>query len=470
MTAALDALSDFIRERTGIVLARAQTARLREAVTARLLALSMSDVAAYVETVTRRDDPSAAAELRRLVNQVSIGETSFLRDPRQFQVLARLLTRLHRQRHRPIHVWSAACATGEEPYSVAMVAAHQRVETEILATDINTDFLEAAAAALYDQRALRNLEASDVERFFCKMGRGYQLAPDIRARVRFAPHNLVSDPYPRPSPGGDWDVILCRNVFIYFDRHVVENVAQRLVGVLKPDGWLLLAAAENLHNLDVPVVPVQFAGSFAYRPAGAGEAATAMIGATPVAPGILTDLSRPLVPAATAPPAGLKATAQQAEPASVPSRSPVPTLPARPGGRGDGIARAKELLDQNRPDEAQMVLRKCQEAEPLRAEIYYYQALVCRRAGDDAGYERALRQSLFLDPEFWPAEFLLARHFQAAGRGSAAQHAMRHILQVFAGNPQAADKQRSLHLSDDADVSDYAEQVLAVCRRSLLGR
>lgn len=198
------------------------------------------------------------AERVRLVDAISTNETHFFREPRQFEflegrVFPEWLARAEQgQMSRRVRVWSAACSTGEEPYSVAMsFLAHfppgSGWEIEILATDISTRVLDRARAALYALDKSKEIPARYLKPFMLK-GTGEQqgwmkAGPEIRSLVRFGRVNLNDDALAVP---GQFDLILCRNVLIYFDAPSKARVVERLLERLDARGYLFLGHAEAM--------------------------------------------------------------------------------------------------------------------------------------------------------------------------------------------------------------------------------
>jgi len=194
----------------------------------------------------------------RLVDAISTNETHFFREPRQFEFLE---TRVYpdwearaaaSKMPRRVRVWSAACSTGEEPYSVAMsflarFPPESGWEIEIVATDISTRVLERARAGLYDLDKSKEIPTRYLKSFMLK-GRGAQqgrmkAGPEIRSVVRFARLNLNAESLVVP---GSFDLILCRNVLIYFDAASKARVLDRLLERLDGRGYLLLGHAEAM--------------------------------------------------------------------------------------------------------------------------------------------------------------------------------------------------------------------------------
>lgn len=194
------------------------------------------------------------AELKVMLDCIATNQTEFFREPRHFAFLRdRVLPEL--SEHKAVRIWSAACSSGEEPYSIAMTVADTRGavvarQCRILASDISTRMLAAASAGLYPSARVRPLNPSLVRRHFLR-GTDTQadlvkVKPHLADMIVFKRINLMEDRYPIK---GLVDVIFCRNVMIYFDRTTQDRVLARLGQCLKPGGYLFLGHAESMPEI-----------------------------------------------------------------------------------------------------------------------------------------------------------------------------------------------------------------------------
>ena len=243
MTRPLQQVARLVHAESGIVLKENQYQALRGAVGR---AVGESDPAAFLRSAS---DPVAGPKtVARLIDEVSVGETYFLRDRDQLETIDWPALRAHAD-GGTIRVWSAACSSGEEAYSLALLAAEAFLPApppvRILATDISGAALEAARRGRYGPRALREIDAVLRGRYFHEQGLEYAVTEPLQECVSFARHNLVRDPVP-PLGEAPFDVIVCRNVLIYFDAETVKQVLDRLEQALRPGGVLVLGAADTL--------------------------------------------------------------------------------------------------------------------------------------------------------------------------------------------------------------------------------
>jgi chemotaxis protein methyltransferase CheR len=265
-------VSDLIRQQAAIVLSPGK----EYLVESRLLPLArgagLDDVGALVARLQRKPDDLLR---RQIVEAMTTNETSFFRDRDPFNALTQaILPELCTQRSasRRINIWSAACSTGQEPYSIAMsVVDHPLVtadwRVDVLATDINNEILERARRARYSQLEVnRGLPAAMLVRHFERVDTDWRVVAGVRKLVRFTPLNL-SQQFDLPQ----MDVVFLRNVLIYFDAATKSEVLGRVRRILRPDGFLFLGGAETTLGLDDGFERVAVGSTIAYRPKGAGS-------------------------------------------------------------------------------------------------------------------------------------------------------------------------------------------------------
>jgi chemotaxis protein methyltransferase CheR len=195
-------------------------------------------------------------EYDALVERLLTQETSFFRYPAVFSALERkVLPELHMKKFwenpRSLRVWSAGCASGEEPYSIAITLAEtlefaEAWKIQILATDLSKQALEHAERGVYPRRELASLDLKQLENHFVKVGDQFMVKPRIRNMVTFAPVNLANGVYM-----GRFDCIFCMNVLIYFTEERRSQVIQRFYEYLEPGGYLFLGHAESVARLPV---------------------------------------------------------------------------------------------------------------------------------------------------------------------------------------------------------------------------
>ncbi len=251
-------LRALLKERSGLVLS-AEKQYLAES---RLLPLARKNaLSTLAELVGKLKQPQSAALAAEVVDAMTTNETFFFRDKIPFEhfrdtIVPALLA--SRARDKRIRIWCTACATGQEPYSLAMLLHEMGAQlagyrVQILATDICGAVIDKAKAGIYSQfEVQRGLPIGLLIKYFTQTNERWQIAPELRGMVQFRTLNLLND----FSPLGGFDVVFCRNVLIYFDRPTKIAVLERIARRMPEDGFLVLGAAETVVGLTDLYKPV----------------------------------------------------------------------------------------------------------------------------------------------------------------------------------------------------------------------
>ena len=251
-------LRKLLKERSGLVLAPEK----QYLVESRLLPLTRRNgMRSLAELVAKLKTPQAAALTSDVVDAMTTNETFFFRDKVPFEhfrdtIMPALLAA--RAREKRVRIWCTACATGQEPYSLAMTlkgmgAALAGYTVQILATDLCAEVLERARGGIYSQfEVQRGLPIQQLVKFFTQVDERWEIAPEIRAMVEFRTLNLLAD----FKPLGTFDLVFCRNVLIYFDQITKMQVLERVARQMPGDGFLVLGAAETVVGLTEAFRPV----------------------------------------------------------------------------------------------------------------------------------------------------------------------------------------------------------------------
>jgi chemotaxis protein methyltransferase CheR len=354
-----------------------------------------------------------ASELERLLDAITITHTWFLRDPGQLAIISELFAR-RSPSAPPLRVWVPGCATGEDAYSIAILAELAGRSVEVLGTDINTGALHSARAGSYGSWSVRELV--DVDRFFERGERStFQVAERLKRSVKFERHNLVE-----PPPRGDWDVILCRNVLIYIARERARRVIEGLGDALASGGHLLLGASEVVFE-----VPPQLDVTYLCERLALRRCARAGSGPVP-APAL----------ARHAPRAEWQAPLP-ALPASAARITARPSAATSALGTAALLSRGHERLDRSDSSAAITEYELAVESDPTSPEPHLYLgiALYLNGALEQALHE--LRAAAFLDAALWPAMFYSAVCYEALGQLEDARREYRHVVRV-AGRPRSS--------------------------------
>jgi chemotaxis protein methyltransferase CheR len=255
-------LSAFIHRVAGIKMPSSKHSMVEGRLRRRVAASGARDFATYCEQIFEQDD--TGEEVVHLIDAITTNKTDFFREPQHFEILTtQVLPSLDTAR-RPLRIWSAACSTGAEPYTLAMVLSdfmtEQRARSrlmptpEILATDLCTTVLQVARLGIYPEAMIEPVP-DDLRRRYFMRGKAKQagmvrVVPALRAMVRFGQMNLMLPSYPVDA---GFDIIFCRNVLIYFDRPTQQAVLRRLCDRLAPAGVLAVGHSEAVHNLNLPL-------------------------------------------------------------------------------------------------------------------------------------------------------------------------------------------------------------------------
>lgn len=400
-----------------------------------------------------------------VLEHLTIGETYFFRNRAQFdaleqQIWPELLDR--KAALRNLRIWSAGCATGEEPYSLAM-SLNDRIPDEswqvsILATDINALFLNRAREGLYSAWSFR--ETPDVvrDRFFTPEQNRWRLRAEIRRKVLFARLNLAEAGYPSVVNGTcALDLIVCRNVMIYFDEATIRQVVGRFYAALAPGGWLVVGHAEpqasiyhqfEVHNFPHTVIYRKSlkAPLFGFDPVRGVFAA----GSQPILTPGLHATSGAATPAA--PPPVAATLPRTAPPATLPAPPPRTSALAAPVAERWTIIRAR--LDQGDKANTEALLHDLLKLEPTHVPALIALARLQADRGDWTSAQQSSETALQHDPLCVEAHFLQAQICEHQGLFSAALAAYRRTVYLdrtfVSGMIGMANVWRQMGHSDDA--------------------
>ncbi len=258
----------FLERATGFVIPEDRWRFLAPRFLDRLEGRGFADVGQYIDYLER--DPLGRTELEEIFAVLTVRKTSFFRNPASLDALGKeVLPALARSGASsfPVSIWSAGCSTGEEPYSIAMVADTALTPLErsyyVLATDIVKEALATAREGVYPDASLGGVPPEYRHYLDAKGGR-VRIREPLRSSVEFAEHNLVHQVLPR-SAVGPWDIIFCRNVFIYFGIAQAREVLRRFTNILAPGGALFLGHAEVFPEIERDYEVVFWGDTFYYR-------------------------------------------------------------------------------------------------------------------------------------------------------------------------------------------------------------
>lgn len=260
--AVFDELRSLIYAKSGITLGENKMALVSARVGKRLRALRIADYRAYLEFV--KEDASGD-ELIQLLDVISTNVTSFFREADHFTLMDEIMNGWIAEGRRKFRLWSAASSSGEEPYSIAMklrelerVHSPTALDLKILATDISTKVLGLCMEGVYESGKVETVPLELRKRYFDRVnnerGECYKVKDSLKSLCLFKRLNLSVAPFPMKGP---MDIILCRNVMIYFDKAVRSRLISEMYRLLRPGGYLMVGHAESLTGLETGFKPVR---------------------------------------------------------------------------------------------------------------------------------------------------------------------------------------------------------------------
>ena len=406
-----------------------------------------------------------------LASLLTVGETYFFRDAGSFRALSEhILPALisSRRGDKRLRIWSAGCCTGEEPYSIAMLLHSLLPDFKdwvitILGTDINPRFLSKASEGIYGEWSFRETPSGIQERFFVKRRDGrYEILPTIRDAVTFAPLNLIDDSYPSFLTNTNaMDLVLCRNVMMYFHPLRARTVVKKFFYALVDTGWLLVSPSEMSQTLFPEFESVPFFGAFCYRkrsarvdetiplpslaetPAtipGVGDAHPFDISATvsftrdPVPRDSPVEVEETKVEIAPLEPQETyqRARAEYENGAYATAATLIRTsLESYPDNASLCSLLARILASQGDLAQAEQLCRRAIDADKLNHIHRYLYATIVLEEGRESDAARSLQEAVYLDPDSPLHHFLLANLAQRQGRKREAGKCFSRTLRLL---------------------------------------
>lgn len=488
-------------DESGLVFEGRRLKEMERAIAGRMIELGVTSFDQYYHLLGRRDGKE---ELNQLLLSLTVGETHFFRTPDQFAALRKYvlpeLIQRARAGSRRLLLLSAGCATGEEPYTLFIMLSDlipdlSNFRITIRACDINKDFLDQAREGIYGERKVKFVDPVTQERFFHRLGKNrWQVKDELRRAVEFQHFNLNEPDYSGLAKGEPFDLVLCRNVLIYFNLETVKQVINKFHKVIAPDGYLMLGYSETLFKISDAFQSIHTPEAYFYQKT-----------LTPVKPLPLPERPTPFQredylvsmgsrehPLVSAPPApDFRRTTPP--PAAI-STTPPPRPPARQPSEEDLWRRGLALFAEERFAEAGKKFEEMIELNPQSArahlglalifansgsddrsrhhveqakryddllpEIYFLQALLEEKNGE---YQRAVenyQRVILLQQDFAMAHFNLGNLFLKLTRGRDARREFENTLKIL----ERDRDNRSLHFSGGLS----REAVMEFCRLQLL--
>ena len=262
-------LRDYIYDQSGLHFSDAKLYFLENRISRRLKEFSMKTYQEYLAYIKR---PINRGEQFKLYDAITTNETSFYRNPPQIDAFARdilpkVVKSIREKGQTRLRIWSAACSTGEEPYTLAMILHDKKellrgLDVTVFATDISNEVLDLAKEGLYLPYTMRNLSQKFQQRYFKKEEKSFRITDEIKSMVKISYLNLVD--YNGFRRFRNMDIILCRNVLIYFDLPVKREIIKGFWECLNKDSYMLIGHSESLHNINRDFKMKHYARALAY--------------------------------------------------------------------------------------------------------------------------------------------------------------------------------------------------------------
>lgn len=399
-------LKDFVLARTGLAYFADKDADFAARLARRIKALDLHSCSGYFAKL--RHPVEGPAEMKRLIGELTIGETYFFRQVEHFDllrthILPEILNR--KTESRTLSIWSAGSATGAEAYSLSILLKTEfaaRLEgwhVAITATDLNVDFLAAAREAVYTKWALRSLPPHVLRSCFETDGATSRLRPEYREDVYFSYHNLVDAEHFDTVPRSPFDVVMCRNVMIYFSQEQNRGLIRNFHGLLQPGGWLIVGHAEYGGEMFPDYETVHTGNAVVFRKPSSGDPFP------PPPPPLVLDF-----------------------PLHAPPAPPPPTPDPPPAVQ---VQTARALADRGDWDAAERICRQRLAADPLDCEAHFTLGLILEHRGLDAAAIAEMRSTIYLDRSFALAYYHLGTLLRRTGDVVGSRKAFRNLERIL---------------------------------------
>jgi len=411
--------SKLLLDRYGLFFSDRRRPELESAILHAFAASPTADFNEYYTLLVERTD--GGLEMERLVNAVTVNETYFFRDAAQFDALAQtVLPELIERRRmlRTLRIWSAGCSSGEEPYSIAMLLRDMLPDIDewsitILATDVNTAALDRARQGLFGDWAFREARAKDMRpRYFRRIGARWELRPEVRRMVTFNRLNLAGTEYPAYASNTMFmDLILCRNVTIYFSEFVTSAVVDRFHDTLTDGGWLVVGHSELSLNVYRRFQTRNFPNTVLYQRNGQAPAQPSDWQWPPLYTEKMASVTLPVAPPS-------------------PLLPPAPPPPPPLSIDVNPLDQAREMLEFGRSEEAREVLLALANSPLANIEVYVLLGQTYANLGDLEAAEHWCRKALRRNKLALEAYYTLALVLQHQARLPEAIEALKKVVYI----------------------------------------
>lgn len=436
-------LVDLIRLRTGVEVP-SPAPQFEQAVGQRLLELKCPSVAEYVSLLTTKG--LAEHEWSVAINFATNRLTHFMRDEEQIEAAMALAVHA-RQLHNatPVRIWSAGCSTGEEPYSLVILALEAGLEVQVVATDVNPLVIDSARRGRFAAWTLRRVPEGLRQRYFDEVTPNtFKVKREVAERVLFRVNNLVTDTTPELAGEHQWHMVICRNVLIYYCEETIARILLKMSRAIEPCGFLVLGASETVAQRRLPLTPCLAFGRIVYGSPTSGTSSV-RLQKLPSVNDLSERGSRSNVPESLRSPGRVPApNVAHAEPIDESAHAELPEsylqiqdalLQCLENNRTSAVLEALQgVVDSNpddiharlslghmhlrehRFDEARLHYEAALSLDDCVAEPHFFLGLLYKKLRQPDKAIDALRRTVFLEPTFWAATYLLATTAQRHGQ------------------------------------------------------
>jgi len=443
VTAACEkAFVDFLYAKLGLVIKKHQLKSLHDAIYAGCRCYGYVSWQDYFAAL--KYGSNVSPEMEQLIAGVTVGESYFFRDQNQIAWLRdiwlpQIIEQRRKQGDRSLRIWSAGCSNGQELYTLAMLLAEALPDLDawnihLLGTDINADALSNALTGHYSSWSFRATPDAVRDRYFSGQHNGYTINDDLRHMACFTYLNLADDEFPSMlSQTNTMDLILCRNVFIYFDKAVVDRVMQRFSRCLLPGGVLMLGASDMIATSLDSLRLIQHESIFYYHNSSAQRCGAAEINKHNIVP---IRQEKPHVAAVADTVVAAQASASDTllellHDGRWHEALALTEMMINRQGRTATLLQhqAKVIANLGDLQTAHALCAECLALDPLDKHSYFLSAMVSLEIGDDLAAEASLRKTIYLDAMFVEAHFqlgmLLIKHDKAVAGNRALNNALK---------------------------------------------
>ncbi len=454
-TEQLENFKQILGDRYGLNFDPRNDKTLKKAITKRLEALGFKSDIDYYSFLNK--STGAAEEFDDLISLLTVGHTNYFRSPDHFRALKEyVLPRIVSQKadkDKRLRIWSAGCSTGDEPYSIAITLLEcfkgiKQWDVKILATDINTQFLQHARSGIYDSWTTKYVDQKLFDKYFVKTENSALLKDQVKNMVKFFYLNLATDGYSFAQEGKDkFDIIFCRNVLIYFRKEMVKRIIKKFYDLLEDKGYLFLGYSENLTQISRGFEPNSLYGVFFYekRPPELRTKPKQVPQARPI------EIPSPprIKPKETVAPEPKETVAPEPEEIDE-ERLYLEGINHFGEERFEKAAEIFEhileknprsarallgigflLANKGRDQEARQKGQEVLEIDQLLPEAYYLLGILNEREGSLKATRESYQRAIFLEKDFIMAHFNLAILYKREGKWREAQREFKNIVNIL---------------------------------------